>query len=286
MCDDNILKEMGEHLSRRRLGALAMGAGFAAALPRPSNAMDVTESMVEIETPDGKCEAHFVHPTSGKHAAVLVWPDAFGLRPAFKQMGKRMAESGYAVLSINPYYRATRLPALPEGLNFSNPDDRAQIMKLMATNTPETNVIDAKAFVGWLDSQSVVDTSRKIGTTGYCMGGPMVMRTAATIPERIGAGGSFHGGGLVTDADNSPHRLIPKMKAHMLIAIAENDHEKQPEAEGVLRESFSKAGVPAEVEVYEGTLHGWCPPDAAVYHEAQAERAWSRLLATFEKGLA
>lgn len=286
MCDDNILKEMGEHLSRRRLGALAMGAGFAAALPRPSNAMDVTESMVEIKTPDGMCEAHFVHPTTGKHPAVLVWPDAFGLRPAFEQMGKRLAESGYAVLSINPYYRAARLPALPEGLNFSNADDRAQIMKLMATNTPETNVIDAKAFVGWLDSQDVVDTSRKIGTTGYCMGGPMVMRTAATLPDRIGAGGSFHGGGLVTDAPNSPHTLVPKMKAHLLIAVAANDDEKQPEAKTVLREAFSKAGLPAEIEVYEGTQHGWCPPDAAVYHQAQAERAWSRLLATFEAGLA
>jgi carboxymethylenebutenolidase len=286
MCDDNILKEMGEHLSRRRLGALAIGAGFAAALPRPSNAMDVTESMVEIKTPDGMCEAHFVHPTTGKHPAVLVWPDAFGLRPAFEQMGKRLAESGYAVLSINPYYRATRLPALPAGLNFSNPDDRAQIMKLMATNTPETNVIDANAFVAWLDSQSVVDTSRKIGTTGYCMGGPMVMRTAAALPDRIGAGGSFHGGGLVTEAANSPHTLVPKMKAHMLIAIAANDDEKQPEAKDVLREAFSKAKLHAEIEVYEGAQHGWCPPDAAVYHEAQAERAWSRLLATFEAGLA
>jgi len=285
MCDDNILKEMGEHLSRRRLGTLAMGAGFFAALPRPSNAMDVVESKVEIKTPDGKCEAHFAHPTTGKHPAVLVWPDAFGLRPAFEQMGKRLAESGYAVLSINPYYRATRLPALPAGLNFSNPDDRAQIMKLMATNTPKTNVTDAKAFVGWLDSQSAVDTSRKIGTTGYCMGGPMVMRTAATVPDRIGAGGSFHGGGLVTDAANSPHTLVPKMKAHMLIAIAANDDEKQPEAKIVLREAFGKAGLSAEVEVYEGAQHGWCPPDAAVYHEAQAERAWSRLLATFKAGL-
>ena len=286
MCDDAVLKDIGERLSRRKLGALAIGAGVAAALPRAANAADVTESMVEIETPDGMCEAHFVHPTSGSHAAVLVWPDAFGLRPAFQQMGTRLAESGYSVLSINPYYRAKRLPALPEGLDFSNPDDRAQIRALMATNTPETNVIDAKAFVGWLDSQSVVDTSRQIGTTGYCMGGPMVMRTAAAIPDRIGAGASFHGGGLVTDADNSPHKLIPQMSAHMLIAVAEDDHEKEPEAEGILRESFAAAGVPAEVEVYEGTLHGWCPPDAARYHEAQAERAWSRLLATFEKGLA
>ncbi len=286
MCDDNILQEMSEHLSRRRLGALTIGAGFAAALPRVAGAVDVVESKVEISTPDGMCEAHFAHPTSGKHPAVLVWPDAFGLRPAFEQMGKRLAESGYAVLSINPYYRAARLPALPEGLDFSNPDDRAQIMKMMATITPETNVTDANAFVAWLDSQAVVDTSKKIGTTGYCMGGPLVMRTAAALPDRIGVGGSFHGGGLVTDAPNSPHTLVPKMKAHFLIAIADNDDKNQPEAKTVLRESFSKAGLPAEIEVYEGAQHGWCPPDAAVYHEAQAEKAWSRLLATLKAGLA
>ena len=285
MCEHNMLQEMGEHLSRRRLGALAIGAGFVAALPRPSNAMDVVESEVEIKTPDGLCEAHFVHPVSGKHPAVLVWPDAFGLRPAFEQMGKRLAESGYAVLSINPYYRAARLPALPEGLNFSNPDDRAQIVKMMATNTPETNVIDAKAFVAWLDSQGAVDTSHKIGTTGYCMGGPMTMRTAAALPERVGAGGSFHGGGLVTDKSNSPHLLVPKMKAQFLFAIAANDDKNQPEAKTVLRDTFGKAGLPAEIEVYEGTQHGWCPPDAAVYHEAQAEHAWSRLLATFKTAL-
>lgn len=286
MCDDNILQEMSEHLSRRRLGALTIGAGFAAALPRLAGAVDVVESKVEIKTPDGMCEAHFAHPASGKHPAVLVWPDAFGLRPAFEQMGKRLAESGYAVLSINPYYRTSRLPALPEGLDFSKPDDRAQIMKMIQTLTPETNVTDANAFVAWLDSQDAVDTSKKIGTTGYCMGGPMVMRTAAALPNRVGAGGSFHGGGLVTDAPNSPHTLIPQMKGQFLIAIADNDDKNQPEAKNVLRESFSKAGLPAEIEVYEGAQHGWCPPDAAVYHEAQAEKAWSRLLATFKTALA
>ncbi len=286
MCDDNILKEMSEHLSRRKFGALGIGAAFAASLPRAANAVDVTESMVEIQTPDGVCEAHFVHPASGKAPGVLVWPDAFGLRDAFKQMGRRLAESGYSVLSVNPYYRTAKLPALPDGLDFSNPDDRAQIMKMIQTLSAETHIADAATFVGWLDQQSAVDTSKKIGTTGYCMGGPMVMRTAGTQPERVGAGCSFHGGGLVTDQANSPHTLIPQMKAHMLIAIADNDDKAQPEAKTVLKESFKLANVPAEVEVYEGAQHGWCPPDAAVYHEAQAEKAWSRLLATFKAGLA
>ena len=286
MCDDNIFQEMGEHLSRRRLGTLAIGAGFAAALPRPSNAMDVVEADVEIKTPDGMAEAYFAHPASGKHPAVLVWPDAFGLRPAFKQMGKRLAESGYTVLVPNPYYRAARMPALPEGLDFSNPDDRAKIMGMVATITPATNVTDANALIGYLDAQGATDTSRKVGTTGYCMGGPMTMCTAAAVPERVGAGGSFHGGGLVTDKSDSPHLLVPKMKAHFLFAIADNDDKNQPEAKNVLRESFSKAGLPAEIEVYEGAQHGWCPPDGAVYNETQAERAWSRLLVLLENALA
>ncbi|MEQ9449197.1 MAG: dienelactone hydrolase family protein [Rhodospirillaceae bacterium] len=258
---------------------------MAAALPRPANAQEVTESSVEIETPDGTAEAHFAHPASGAHPGVLVWPDAFGLRPAFRQMGTRLAQSGYAVLTVNQYYRTAKVPVFPDNLDFGNPDDRARIMKQMQTLSPETNVTDARAFVGWLDSQDAVDSGKKMGTTGYCMGGPMTMRTAAALPDRIGAGGSFHGGGLVTDQPNSPHRLVSNMDAHYLIAIAENDDAKEPDAKHELRKAFDAAGLPAEIEVYEGTLHGWCPPDAAVYHEEQAERAWSRLLATFEKAL-
>ena len=285
MCDDTILQEMNEYISRRRIGALTIGASFAAVLPRLVGAADVVESKVEIKTQDGVCEAHFAHPTTGKHPAVLVWPDAFGLRPAFEQMGKRLAESGYSVLSINPYYRSSRLPALPEGLDFANPNDRAQIMKMMQTLTPETNVIDANAFVGWLDSQGAVDTKKKIGTTGYCMGGPMVMRTAAALPDRVGAGASFHGGGRVTDASNSPHTLVTKMKAQFLIAIADNDDKNQPEAKNILREAFKNAALPAEIEVYKGAQHGWCPPDAAVYNKTQAEKAWSRMLEMFKVAL-
>ncbi len=159
-------------------------------------------------------------------------------------------------------------------------------MPLMRSLSPETNVTDARAFVGFLDEQDAVDSSRKMGTMGYCMGGPMTMRTAAALPDRIGAGASFHGGGLVTDQPNSPHLLVKDMTAHYLFAIAENDDQRQPEAKDVLRETFEAAGLPAEIEVYEDAMHGWCPPDTPVYHEAQAERAWSRLLALFERALA
>ena len=158
-------------------------------------------------------------------------------------------------------------------------------MPLMGSLNADTQTSDARAFISYLDSQASVDSSRKMGTMGYCMGGPFTVRTAAAVPERIGAAASFHGGGLVTDAADSPHLLVPKMKAHYLFAIAENDDENQPEAKDVLRDAFAAAGLPAEIEVYAGALHGWCPPDSTVYDEALAERAWSRLLVLFENAL-
>ena len=288
MCDDNTNAENarylhGKRLTRREFGAVSAGAGLAALLPRPANAQSVTESEIEIETPDGVCDSYFVHPASGAHPGVLIWPDAFGLRPAIRQMATRLAESGYSVLAVNQYYRTKKAP-IAEGTDFGAL--RETLMPLMRSLSPETNVTDAKAFVGFLDSQSSVDSDRKMGTMGYCMGGPMTMRTAAALPDRIGAGASFHGGGLVTDQPDSPHLLVEKMTAHYLFAIAENDDQRQPEAKDVLRETFETAGLPAEIEVYEGAMHGWCPPDTPVYHEAQAERAWSRLLALFERALA
>jgi carboxymethylenebutenolidase len=158
-------------------------------------------------------------------------------------------------------------------------------MPLAKNLNATTHVTDAKAFVAFLDSQPAVDRKRRIGTTGYCMGGPIVMRTAAAVPDRIGAGASFHGGGLVTKAPDSPHLLIPQMKAHFLFAVAENDDQRDPDAKNVLREWFTKAKLPAEIEVYAGAAHGWCPPDSAVYNEKQAERAWSRLLVLFKTAL-
>jgi carboxymethylenebutenolidase len=271
-------------VTRRDFGALTAGAGLAMMLPQAANAQAVTEREVEIRTPDGTCDAYFVYPQTGASAAVLVWPDILGLRTAFRQMGKRLAESGYAVLTVNPFYRGRRAPVVPEGATFDEAT-RGIVFPLAQQLNATTHVTDARAFVAWLDQQPQVDRNRGIGTTGYCMGGPITMRTAGALPERIKAAASFHGGGLVTQNPDSPHLLVPKMKAQYLFAVAENDDQREPEAKNVLRDTFAKASLQAEIEVYPAA-HGWCPPDSAVYDEAQAERAWSRLLALFERSLA
>ncbi len=273
-------------VSRRQFGALSIGAGMMALLPRAANAQSVTERDVTIKTPDGTADCYFVHPAKGAHAAVLVWPDILGLRPAFRQMGKRLAESGYTVLTVNPFYRMKPSPVVPAGASFADPEVRKIVMPLAQGLNPTTHVTDAKAFIAWLDAQPQVEKKRKIGTTGYCMGGPIVMRTAAAVPDRVGAGASFHGGGLVTKNPDSPHLLVPTMKASFLFAVAENDDQREPEAKTVLKETYAKANLPAEVEVYAGAAHGWCPPDSAVYNEKQAEKAWSRMLVLFGKALA
>jgi carboxymethylenebutenolidase len=287
MCDKDDLDEMYEisrsrELSRRQFGALTLGAGLTAMLPRPADAADTKESEVEIKTPDGNCDAYLVHPVQGRYPAVLIWPDIFGLRPAFRQMGKRLAESGYTVLVINPFYRTKKAPTAPEHADFNDPATRQALMSLAGSLTPATALTDATAFVAYLDGEPSVDRKRKMGTTGYCMGGPFVFRTAAAFPDRVGAGATFHGGGLATDKPDSPHLLIPKMKAHFLIAIAENDDQKEPEVKNVLKQAFAKAKLPAEIEVYTGTKHGWCPPDSQVYNAEQAEKAWSRMLVLFK----
>ena len=291
MCEKDDLDEMYEisrtrDLSRRQFGALSLGVGLTAMLPRLADAADTKESEVEIKTPDGTCDAYLVHPVKGRYPAVLIWPDIFGLRPAFRQMGKRLAESGYTVLVINPFYRTQKAPTAPEHPDFNDPATRQSLMSLAGTLSPATALTDATAFVGFLDNQPSVDKKRKMGTTGYCMGGPFVFRTAAAFPNRVGAGATFHGGGLATDKPESPHLLIPKMKAHFLIAIAENDDQREPEVKNILRDSFAKAKLPAEIEVYAGTKHGWCPPDSAVYNAEQAERAWGRMLVLFKAALA
>jgi carboxymethylenebutenolidase len=289
MCEqddlDDFARRSGE-LTRRRFGAMALGAGLAAAMPALGHAPPTTGADIDIKTPDGVADAWFVHPAQGKFPAVLIWPDIFGLRPAFKQMATRLAGSGYAVLVINPFYRIERAPTAPEHPDFDDPATRKALMSLAGSLNAQTAATDATAFIGFLDAQPSVDRTRKMGTTGYCMGGPFVFRTAAAFPDRIGAGATFHGGGLVTDAPDSPHLLIPRMKAHFLVAIAANDDQKQPEAKDVLRAAFAKAKLPAEIEVYAGAQHGWCPPDSHVYDHDQAEKAWSRQLALFGGSLA
>jgi carboxymethylenebutenolidase len=291
MCDNDSMDDALEYeletpgVSRRRFGALTVGTGLASLLAPLANALTVEEAEVEIETPDGTADAYLVHPARGAHPGVLVWPDIFGLRPAFRQMGKRLAQSGYSVLVVNPFYRTKKAPT-SQHADFDDPATRQALIALMNSLTTQTVVTDAKAFIPYLDSQRSVHKQRKMATTGYCMGGPFTFRTAATFPDRIGAGASFHGANLVTDGPDSPHLLVSRMKAEYLICIAENDDRRQPEAQNVLREAFAKAHLPAEIEVYAGALHGWCPPDTRVYNHAQAEKAWSRMLVLFDRALA
>lgn len=287
MCDqdhfeeDRLEYEARGQVTRRQFGAL-VGAGMVMLLPKVANAVAVTEAEVTIKTPDGTCDAYFVHPASGTAPGVLLWPDIFGLRPAKRQMAKRLAESGYSVLVVNPFYRQLKAPTAPKGAATPIPE----VMPQMQALTEQTHMTDARAFVAWLDQQPSVAKNRKIGTQGYCMGGPMAFRTAAAVPDRVGAVASFHGGGLVTPAPNSPHLQASKSKAQFLVEIADNDDKRAPTDKDVLKATFATAKLPAEIEVYAGAAHGWCPPDSQVYNEAQAEKAWARLLALYGKALA
>ena len=285
MCDQNHFDEDQKEfearglVTRKQFGAM-VGAGITMMLPQVANAAAVVESDVNVTTPDGAADCYFVHPATGMAPAVLIWPDIFGLRPAFRQMGKRLAESGYAVLVVNPFYRARKAPTSEAG----SATPIAQVMPLAQGLNETTHMTDAKAFIAWLDKQASVARNKKVGTQGYCMGGPIAFRTAAAVPDRVGAVASFHGGGLVTDKPNSPHLQASKTKAQFLIAIADNDDKRAPTDKDVLKETFAKASLPAEIEVY-GAAHGWCPPDSRVYSEPLAEKAWTRLLALYGKAL-
>jgi len=279
--DDRLEYEAKGLVTRRQFGVL-LGAGVAMMLPKVVNAVTVTESEVTVKTPDGTCDAYFVHPATGTAPGVLVWPDIFGLRPAMKTMGKRLAESGYSVLVVNPFYRVQKAPTAGRGAATPIPE----LIPLAQALNETTQMTDAKAFIAWLDQQPSVAKNRKVGTQGYCMGGPIAFRTAAAVPDRVGAVASFHGGGLVTNMPNSPHLQASKTKAQLLIAIAANDDMQRPDEKNVLKDTFAKSNQPAEIEVYTGAAHGWCPPDSGVYNEPQAEKAWARLLALYGKALA
>ena len=252
---------------------------MAMMLPQVANAATVSESDVNVTTPDGVADCYFVHPASGTAPGVLIWPDIFGLRPAFRQMGKRLAESGYSVLVVNPFYRMQKAPTAEAG--GATPIQK--VMPFAQGLNEKTHMIDAKAFIGWLDTQGSVAKNRKMGTQGYCMGGPIAFRTAAAMPDRVGAVASFHGGWLVTDKPDSPHLQAATSKAHFLVAIAGNDDAKAPNDKTVLKDTFAQAKLSAEIEVYKGSMHGWCPPDSTVYNEPLAEKAWSRLLVLYGK---
>ena len=279
--DDKSDYEAKGLVTRRQFGVL-LGAGVAMMLPRVVNAVTVTDGDVTITTPDGSCDAYFVHPASGTAPGVLLWPDIFGRRPAMHQMAKRLAESGFSVLVVNPFYRSQKAPTAAKGA--ATPIQ--ELMPLARALNETTHMTDAKAFIAWLDQQPSVAKNKKVGTQGYCMGGPMAFRTSAAVPDRVGAVASFHGGGLVTDQPNSPHLQASKTRAQFLVAVAANDDQRAPAEKDVLKETFAKASLPAEIEVYTGAAHGWCPPDSGVYNEPQAEKAWSRLLALYGKALA
>jgi carboxymethylenebutenolidase len=288
MCDqdhleEDLLKYESLGLVTRRQFGVLLGAGVAMMLPQVKNAVAVTESEVTVKTPDGTADCYFVHPANGTAPGVLVWPDIFGLRPSFRQMGKRLAQSGYSVLVVNPFYRVKKAPTAENG---AATPIQGLLPLAQAVGGDTTQMTDAKAFIGWLDQQPSVAKNRKMGTQGYCMGGPFTFRTAAAVPDRVGAVASFHGGGLVTDMPNSPHLQVAKTKVQLLIAIASNDDMTRPKEKDVLKETFAKANLPAEIEVYAGAMHGWCPPDSGVYNEPQAEKAWSRLIALYGKALA
>jgi carboxymethylenebutenolidase len=281
-------------MGRRDFVTVSVGAGLAATAGSAATAgLDVVETDVEIKTSDGTCDAAFIHPKTGSYPGVLLWPDAFGLRPSMREMGKRLAAEGYSVLVPNPFYRVAKAPfSDASNFSFQNPTDMAKLRPLMASvNAPGNPEKDATAYVGFLDAQKEVNKAKKIGTQGYCMGGPLVVKTAAALPERIGAGASFHGGGLVTDKPDSPHLLAPKIKASMYFGVASNDDERQPDAKDKLKAAFVAAKVPVEVEVYAGALHGWCVPDMPlqngkpIYNKPDAERAWAKLLALYKGNL-
>jgi carboxymethylenebutenolidase len=290
--DPKINDELSRDQSRRDFVALTVAAGLAAA--GSASAASVVETEVEIKTPDGTCDAAFIHPASGSHAGVLIWPDAFGLRPSMRDMAKRLAAQGYSVLVPNPFYRMGKAPFWTDASTVDFGKERAKIGPLMTSVTADGNAEkDAIAYIAFLDAQKQVNTKKKIGTQGYCMGGGLVMRTAATVPDRVGAGGSFHGGGLVTTMPNSPHLLAPKIKAKMYFGIAMSDDKQQPDAKDKLKEAFIAAHNPAEIEVYGTCFHGWCVPDmpkqadgTPTYDKAEADKAWAKLTTLYKGALA
>ena len=282
MCDrdhsqDDLLKMEAEGLITRRQFGVMLGAGMAMMLPAVQNPVKVTESDVTIKTPDGNCDAYFVHPATGTAPGILVWPDIFGLRPAFRQMGKRLAESGYSVVVVNPFYRTKKAPTAEQGA--ATPIQGLIPLMNGFINPTTLQISDAKAYIAWLDQQAPVAKNRKIGTQGYCMGGPVAFRTASAS-DRVGAAASFHGSALTGTAADSPNVLAAKTKANFLAAIAANDDMTRPTEKTVLKDTL---GAAVEVEVYTGAQHGWCPPDSGVYNQAQAEKAWSRLLVLYGK---
>jgi len=288
MCDDFIHQGLTHDpaVSRRAFMVSTAATVVLTSTPAPAEAK-VVEKDVNVPMASGVADSALFYPEGkGPWPAVLVWPDILGLRPVFREMGRRLAAEGYVVLVPNPFYRNAKAPIVDGSFDFSKPEDRAKVMPLAAALTADANISDAKSYTTFLDAQPQTNKEKKMGVQGYCMGGPLTFRTAATRPDRIGAAATFHGGGLVAIGANSPHLQAAKTKAQFLIAIASNDDQRAPTDKDVLKETFGKANLPAEIEVYAGSQHGWCPPDSGVYSEPLAEKAWARLLVLYGKALA
>jgi carboxymethylenebutenolidase len=287
MCDDDIHPGLvvDPTVSRRAFGLMAV-AGVGVATAARAAGKPVVEKDVEIKTADGTADAALYYPEGkGSWPAVLLWPDVMSLRPAFREMGRRLASSGYVVLVPNLYYRAKKAPVIDGAFNFANPEDRAKITPLRATVTPEGTDRDSVAYLAFLDAQPQTNRKKKAGVQGYCMGGPLSVRTAAAVPDRIAAVASFHGGGMVTDAPTSPHLLLPKTKAEYLICVAENDDKRDPADKDKLKAALDAAGRPNKLEVYAGAAHGWTVPGGQVFNPPAAEKAWAELLALYGRVL-
>lgn len=287
MCDDFIHQGLTHDptVSRR-----SFVVGSAAVVVLNSSAAtaqtDVVERDVNVPMASGASDSALFYPEGkGTWPAVLVWTDILGLRPVFREMGRRLAAEGYVVLVPNPFYRNAKAPVVDGAFDFSKPDDRAKVMSLAAALTAEANISDAAAYTAFLDQQAQTDKSKKMGVQGYCMGGPLAFRTAATVSHRIGAAATFHGGGLVTDKPDSPHLMIPQMKAEVLCCVADNDDQRDPSAKDKLKEAFAAAHLRATVEVFEGCNHGWTVRGNQVYNEAGAERAWAERAALYKRNL-
>lgn len=286
MCDDDIHQGLIEDptVSRRAFGLMTVAAAGIATGARA--ATPVVEKDVEIKTPDGTADAALYYPEGkGTWPAVLIWPDVVSLRPVFREMGRRLAGEGYVVLVPNLYYRVKKAPVVEGGFNFANPEDRAKLTPLRASVTPEGTVKDAVAYIAFLDAQPQTNKKAKVGTQGYCMGGPLAFHTAGAVPSRVGAVASFHGGGLYTDAPTSPHLALAKTKAEYLVAVADNDDKQDPTIKDKLKAALDAAKRPSKVEVYAGADHGWTVKGSQVYNEPQAEKAWAELLALYKRAL-
>jgi carboxymethylenebutenolidase len=293
MCDESKLAEWAKAtISRRQFGALTGAAALAACASGETagNAQTtlagLAEDPVTFATPDGTMDAVFVRPDSGRHPAVILWPDIAGLREAKRTIARTLASAGYGVLVVNPYYRDVAGEQFADFAAFIADGGFQKVGPWRGKLTAEAIMRDAAAIADWLDAQDGVDTARGIGTQGYCMGGPFTIWSAAAVPGRIRAAASFHGGGLVRPGNPmSPHALLDKVDASLLIAVAQDDDAKAPTDKTVFAEAAKAADVPATVEVYPGN-HGWMVPDSPAYDAAAAARGEADLKALYAGALA